>query len=511
MSEILEVLYQWSHGVGQRKIHRSLGLSRNTIKGIIKQAEKLGLSPNACDEVMIKNIYEQISGLKAKEKKPHYPVDLKLEPYREKIKHWLETPSMTVIQIYRLLTEMEPPVHLGINSLHRYIHRHFKDTPKATMNIPTIAGEQAQVDFGAVGLMKECGTGKYKKAYVFVMTLSHSRYRFIYFVFRQDVQTWIDCHRRAFNFFGGVPKTILLDNLKAGVIKPDIYDPTINRSYAEMERHYGFVVDPAKVRTPEHKGKVERSVTIVKQQVVAGREFFDINDANEYGIRWCTDEISERVTRTTGEKPRDRFIRDEKEKLLPLPKDFFECPVWSDVKVGRDQHVCFYGSFYSVPEKYIEQTLSVRATPTIVQFYQGISCIKTHPAATAKGQWVTDFNDLNPGAQHYLKITPEYCLKQASVHGEATLSFFKSFLKKPSITRLRKAGAILRLADIYGSSRLESACLRALSFGSNEYKALVNILDKGLDLQPLIKKSSPSHAELCVGAFLRDPSEFTVH
>lgn len=105
------------------------------------------------------------------------------------------------------------------------------------------------------------------------MTLSYSRHKFVRFVFRQDIDTWLDCHERAFAFFGGVPQRIILDNLKSGVIKPDIYDPTLNRAYADMERHFGFVADPARVRTPKHKGKVERAVPIVRKHLLAGRIF----------------------------------------------------------------------------------------------------------------------------------------------------------------------------------------------------------------------------------------------
>lgn len=511
MSEVLEVIYQWLHGTPQRKISRSLGISRNTVKSIIEQAKKLGLSLRETDEQKLMQMSEQITKLRTSRASAVRQVDVKLKDWHEQIEAWLEIPSMTVKQIWRLLSEKNPPVCIGINSLHRYIHRNFTKMPSVTMTIPTIAGSQAQVDFGYVGLMKDPSRNKYRKAYVFIMTLSHSRHRFVYFVFRQDSRTWIDCHWRAFVFFGGIPQTILLDNLKAGVLKPDIYDPIINRAYSEFERHCGFIADPAKVRTPEHKGKVERSVTIIKQQVIAGREFKDIHDANQYARHWALEEIANRITRTTGETPKERFLRDEKHKLLPLPETLFECPIWSDVIVGRDQHVCFLGAFYSIPEKYIKMKLSVRATTTIVQFYKGSCCVKTHPIAINKGQWLTDLNDLHTSAQFFLKNTPELCMEQAILHGHQTLKLIKMVLEKPSTTRLRKANAILRLAKTYGSSRLEAACCRALFFCSTDYKTIENILEKNLDMQPLTEKQIHSEEELSEGAFLRNANEFTVH
>src|SRR3990167_1043845 len=169
-----------------------------------------------------------------------------------------------------------------MTSFLKLVPLHFAELVRATstVHLEIEAGQQAQVDFGYVGLMKDPISGKMHKAWAFIMTLSYSRYRFVRFVFRQDIKTWIDCHIRAFNFYGCVPKTVLLDNLKSGILKPDIYDPTINRTYAELERYYGFIADPAKVRIARHKGRVERSVSICRQQILAGRIFKDIEEAN---------------------------------------------------------------------------------------------------------------------------------------------------------------------------------------------------------------------------------------
>src|SRR5690606_36271058 len=107
------------------------------------------------------------------------------------------------------------------------------------------------------------------------------------FVFTQDQLTWAQIHISAFQFFGGVPARIILDNLKAGVIKPDIYDPTLNETYSELSRFYGFAIDPAKAYKPEHKGKVERSVRIVKEQLIAGKSYSDVSCANIESAKWC--------------------------------------------------------------------------------------------------------------------------------------------------------------------------------------------------------------------------------
>src|SRR4030066_236760 len=153
--------------------------------------------------------------------------------------------------------------------------------PFVPVRIEVEAGSQAQVDLGYAGMMVDPATGKLRRAWAFIMTLSFSRHRFVRFIFRSDVRNWIDSHIRAFEFFGGVPTSVVLDNLKAGVIKADLYDPTLNRAYGGLERHYGFGADPAKAGKPRHKGKVERGVPVVRKHLLAGRTFRDIEEANQ--------------------------------------------------------------------------------------------------------------------------------------------------------------------------------------------------------------------------------------
>lgn len=512
MTEITAVLYRWVKGASQREIYRSLGLSRNTVRSLVEGAKKQGLTVGEQDEDKILSVSHKLIDARTLHRARNRPTEEKLKPFHEQIEKWLAMPYITIKQIWRLLHEQNPPVEIGVTSLHRYVNQHFQESKiNVTVPLSTIAGEQAQVDFGYVGLMKDPVSGKMRKTQAFAMTLSHSRLRFVYFVFRQDTATWIDCHRRAFEFFDGVPKTILLDNLKAGVLKADLYDPTLNRAYAECERHYGFTADPAKVRTPEHKGKVERSITIIKQQVVAARDHDDIHNANAYAEDWALNIIAHVVTRTTGETPMVRFERDDKPALLPLPDKPFECPTWSEAKVGRDQHVTFKGSFYSVSEKYVGKTVSIRATLSVVRLYYQHNIIKIHAVATHKGQWQTDMADLNKAAQHYLKNTPALCISKAEVIGQATHQLVQSVLEKSTTSKLRKAQAILRLAETYGNTRLEAACHRALAFDTTEYSALQNILSQKLDKKALVSEPSLSTAELSEGAFLRNPNEFTVH
>jgi len=502
MIEISEILYRWNRGDSKKNICRSLGISRNTVKEIIRLASYLGVKQGISSQERVDEISRLI--IEARYNKPKNPnsIQMRLSKRHVQLEAWNEEAHMTITQMLRLLAESGEIV--SETSLRTYIRKHFVRPQNVTVHLVTIPGKQAQVDYGYVGMMLDPIEDKQRRTYAFIMTLSHSRHRFVYFVFRQDVSTWIDCHIRAFHFFCGVPETILLDNLKAGVIKPHIYDPTINRSYAELERHYGFVADPAKIRKPEHKGKVERNVTIIRQQILAGRNHKDINAANEYAAHWCRNEVAHRVTRTTGETPWERYIRDEKNKLLALPSQEFERPIWQSGIVHNDHHIVFEGSFYSVATEYISKTVWIRATLRVIKIYYEEQLIKIHIRATKKGQWVTDPKDYPESAREFLAKTPKACLGIAETIGEFVYKIIAAILKKCTITNQRKSQAILRLADQYGATRLNQACKRALEFDNLKYESIKRILDLNLDQEQSYEVKAASSK----GAYLRHPNEF---
>ena len=358
---------------------------------------------------------------------------------------------------------------------------------KYTVHLLTSPGQEAQVDFGYVGLMKS-EAGISRKTYAFVMSLSHSRYRYVEFVFSQDQVTWAQLHINAYQFFGGVPLRIVLDNLKAGVLKPNIYDPTLNETYSELSRFYGFAIDPAKIFKPEHKGKVERSVRIVKEQLIAGRSYADISYANTEAMRWCKFEISHRICSSMGKTPIDVFEQEEKPQLLPLPSGFFDIPEWSVAKIHRDHHFVVKGNFYSVPTRYISNEINVRIGLKTVSAYYQNKIIKTHPRNYGKGQWITDQKDYPESALYHLENTSAICLELATSIGHATYQIIQCSVKSDTKVGLRKAQAILRLAEKYSKERLEAACLRASKYDNYTYNSLCNILSNELDK---IKTPSP--------------------
>jgi len=353
------------------------------------------------------------------------------------------------------------------------------------------------------------GNGKNRKLYVFVMTLSHSRYRYVEFTFSQDQVSWAQLHINAFNFFGGMPRRIILDNLKAGVVKPDIYDPTLNETYSELSRFYGFTIDPAKVYKPEHKRKVERSIRIVREQLIAGKLYQNITEANAEAIKWCRNEISHRVCTTTGSKPIDIFLLEEKERLIPIPSGIFDMPIWTICTVQKDHHFVVKGNFYSVPTKYIGEEVSIRiGLKTVIAYYKH-QIIKTHPKNYDKGKWITDEKDYPKSALYYLENDPEKCLNSAKSIGNATCQITSKILASGSRIALRKVQAILRLSGMYGNNRLEAACLRAVTYDNYAYKAISNILKNNLDQQSALNLERSKAKNVKASAYIRDPGEYS--
>jgi transposase len=507
MNEIVEVVYQWHQGAGFKSISRSLGLDRKTVRKYIRSAQLAGITRSSPfpEEMSLVSKLKDISSSSPLRETPAQDV---LALHREWMAEKIKAEHITAKQVWRLLRE-RAEIAVSYPTVKRYLRAQFQfGGPSVCVRLEVEPGTQAQVDFGYAGLMEDPVSGKRRRAWAFIMSLSYSRHRFVRFVFRQDIPTWIDCHIRAFEFFGGVPASVVLDNLKAGVVKPDIYDPTINKAYAELERHYGFVADPAKVASPKLKGKVERNVGVVRRHLLAGRSFRDVEEANERALRWCKEEIGMEIHGTTKRKPYEVFLREESSHLRPLPPERFQCPKWKTCTVHPDHHVVFDHSYYSLPTRFIGQDVWVRGDDRLVRVFLGPELIKTHCKAPRPGTWVTALSDYPPEKLAYLMPAPTYCRRRAAEVGPQTEILVRKILADNAMRNLRKAQAVIRLAEKYGQERMEAASERSLFFGNFHYRAIKRILERGLE-ETADAKPPAAQLSLLGLRFLRDPSYFT--
>ncbi|MBF0107203.1 MAG: IS21 family transposase, partial [Deltaproteobacteria bacterium] len=268
-----------------------------------------------------------------------------------------------------------------------------------------------------------------RKAWCFLMTLSCSRHCYAEVVFRQDIQTWIACHRNAFEFFGGVPDKIVMDNLKAAIIKVVLYEPLVNRTYREFAAHYNFVISPCLPGHPEHKGKVERGVPYVRNSFWKGSEFADRQQANISLIDWIMNTAGLRIHGTTKQKPLLVFETIEKQCLQALPITAYILSLWKNADVRRDCHVTIEGSFYSAPHHLRDEPVLIQSTETVVRIYHKNLLVATH-LKTEPGQRRTINAHYPPHKVAYLEKTPQWCLARAKDNGPFTHQFVDVLLTR---------------------------------------------------------------------------------
>jgi transposase len=394
------------------------------------------------------------------------------------------------------------------SSVWRFVSRLEPPRPDVVVRIEVKAGEEAQVDFGDAGQLLDPQSGQLRAAWAFVMALSWSRHLYVEFVFDQKVATWLRCHRHAFEYFGGVPACVVVDNLKAAVVRASWDNPEVQRAYRECAEHYGFLIAPCRPRTPEHKGKVEQGgVHYVKRNFLAGRKPSAIGDANQAVLQWCEPVAGQRIHGTTKQKPLLRFRTVEQAALRPLPGMPYEPSAWKHVKLPRDCYLVFEQAFYSAPYSLVGQSLWLRAGARTVEVYNAAyQRVTLHDRATAPGQRLTRSEHLPPAKVPGLLLSRPLCQAQAAAIGPQTATLVEALLAHRPEDRRRTAGRLLRLADRFTPQRLEAACARAQTYGDGDYVTVKRILEENLDQSPVtVAWPTPSTPH----PFARTAAEFT--
>jgi transposase len=356
------------------------------------------------------------------------------------------------------------------------------------MHINRKPGELLEVDWaGQTASVVDRITGEIRPAYVFVATLASSGYSYVEAFLTQNQESWTLAHIHAFEFFGGTTRIITPDNLKTGVDKADKRTPVINKTYNELAEHYGCVVIPARVRKPKDKPSVEGAVGGITTWIIMAlrnRTFFNINDLN--------DAIAEKLI-AYNEKPFQKkqgnrltaFLEDEKEYLNPLPKERYEMAIWKKLTPGFNYHIEHEKNFYSVPYEYIRHEMDVRVTLSAVEVFYNNLRICSHPRAHGKpGQYRTIPEHMPEKHKAHTEWNAERFLSWAKSIGESTNIVIATILSSHKIEQqgYRTCIGILKLADRYGTNRLEAACEKALSYTpSPSYKNIDTILKSGSD------------------------------
>ncbi len=361
----------------------------------------------------------------------------------------------------------------------------------ADVAIPVVTepGHVAQVDFKFAGLVHDPDQNCPRKAWIFVMVLGHSRHMFAKVVFDQRAETWQRLHVEAFAHFGGVPRVIVPDNLKAAVVKATFVageDPHLHQGYRELARHHGFTIDPAPPLDPAKKGKVEAGCKYVGNNFLATLpEGLDIDVVNRRLQLWVAEVAGLRVHGTTHRQPLRVFESEERGALLPLPAHPYLVTVWKQAKVHRDSHVAFDKRLYSVPFQYLGATASVRATPTSVQVYVGDVMVARHDRCST-GLFST-FDEHLPAERVSLRHRDAaFWTSRAAYLGPEVQALVAEVLALAGpVNPVRRVMGIIALLEKHPRERADNAARRARYFGMRTCAEVGEMLRKGLDFQPL--------------------------
>jgi transposase len=486
--DVTEIFIHWHAGRSISEVSASLGVDRKTIRKYLAPAVAAGIAPGGPAmttrewAALVVGWFPQLADTKLRQ--VTWP---QIGRHRDYITEMLKA-GVTQATIHQRLRD-EHGLSASVASLKRYVAANLPEEVRRDRVVvlrdeaDTPPGEEAQIDYGHLGYWLDPVSGKRRRVWAFVMVLACSRHMFVRPVLTMDQRAWTEAHLEAFAFFGGVPRRLVPDNLRTGVDKPDLYDPKINRSYAELAAHYGVLVDPARRGKPRDKARIERPMPYLRDSFWRGRQFASLPAMQAAAVVWCRDVAGKRAHRSlSGAAPGSVFVAVEAQTLQPLPARPFVLATWSTAMVGPDIHAKVGKTIYSVPWRFIGQRVDARETFTIVQIFHNGRLVATHGRKVQGKQ--TDFSHYPPEKIAFRMRTPTWCRTRAGEIGPACTQVIAGLLEVNALFRLRAAQGVLGLADKYGTVRLEAACAKAIAVGDPSYRTVKGILLAGAETDP---------------------------
>jgi len=427
-----------------------------------------------------KTVAKVIKNIEAGIEIPQYkPRGSLIDAYREKVLKLLDK-GLNGVRIHEELSR--DGFKGSYPTAKRYINK-LKRSQNIFVRINTEPGEEAQVDFGYVGITKD-DSGKNKKTWIFNMRLSYSRLDYFQKVYDQKVETFIAAHIHAFEFFGGVPEYVRIDNLKSAILEASFYEPLYQQAYKDFAKYYGFSPLPCRIAKPNDKGKVESGIKFVKGNFFKGRAFTSGKDLDCQLKAWNRT-ANGRIHGTTRKVPIDVFTEEEKSILSPLPPVRFVISKISTRKVYHDCHIYVDYNYYSVPYEYVGKNVDIEITESLVKVYYAGKRIALHKRIAGRGSFSTleshypsfkifDTTENQKALRQKMKEMGPYCGK-----------FFDKVLSQKPKSASSIARGVLSLKKLYPDSVIEASCKRALFYGAIEYRVVKSICSSSAYVLPL--------------------------
>ncbi len=504
--EIREILRLWLQGRGLREVARLSGADRKTVRRYVDRARSCGLDRDggACqltDELLA----TVITGVRPSRPNGKSEAWDTVAAQHEQIREWLAQ-GLTLTKVHTLLGRRG--VVVSYRTLHRYATTELGFGQKqATVRVADgEPGAEVQVDFGRLGMLTDAADGRRRVVHGLIFTAVYSRHTFVYPTYRQTLNEVIAGFEAAWAFFDGVFAVVIPDNMKAIVDKADAIDPRLNDSFREYAESRGFVVDPARIRSPRDKPRVERCVSYARSNFFGGEQFRDLGDCRERAQQWCAEVAGMRVHGTTRCRPAEVFATDEQPTLRPLPDEAFDIPTWTHPKVAPDRHVQIARSLYSVPGELIGRRLDARVDAHTVKLYWRGELIKVHPLM-APGRRHTDPADLPAEVSVYAMRDLNALQRKASAHGTHVGGYAAAVLEHPlPWTKMRQVYRLLGLVRRHGAAAVDDACRRALDAEVIDVGLIDRMLSRGTGEQLPLPGAPPAAAS----RFVRASTDFAV-
>ena len=475
--EIQEIIRRWQAGLSQRRIASGMGLSRQTVRRYIDAAEAAGLTPDGpepSEEQLAALATLSLSGPRQVEA----PSEELLSPWAEQIERWLETDRLQLTRIQELLAGRGCEV--SYTTLRRFIRRRgWRHRLPSTVRMDDgPPGEVAEMDFGRLGFIRDPESGRRRAVWALVVVWRYSRHCFVWPTTSQKLDAVIEGLEEAWAFFGGVPRYLVIDNFPAAVAGADALHPRFTRGFLEYARHRGFITDPARVRHPRDKPRVERSIPYVRERLFKGGDFRDVVDLRSAARSWCLEVAGQRIHGTTRRRPLEVFREEELPLLSPWDGEPYEVPDWRTATVHPDHHIACQYALYSVPSTACppRQKVEVQLGSKLVRIYHRGQLIKVHPRQRRGGR-ATDPNDYPAELTPYTRRAPDWIQRRAAELGEAVGAYAERLFEGSlPWAKLRQGHKLLRLAERYSPDRLDAACRRALEVDLIDVRRLERIL-----------------------------------
>jgi len=472
IKEVLRLKYETE--LSNRVIAGACKVSNSTVGEYLKRAEAAGISW-PLGEIGEEELYQKLFPEKAVVTERKYPL-----PDWEEIQRDKRKKGVTLQLLWQEYKEKYPEGY-RYSRFCEYFQRWKDSQVEPRRHIEHTGGEQMQVDYAGLKIpVTDPETGEISQVSVFVAILPASNYIYAEAQSSENQCNWNNGHVRALEYFGGVPKIVVPDNLRTGITKPNYYEPGVNLAYQDLAEYYRFAVLPARVRRPRDKGAGENGVQNVERWVIAplrNCKFFSVHEVN-LAFREKLDRLNNKVMQSVGRTRRQEFEEIDQPNLRPLPEKPYEYAERKTATVNMDYHIEFDEHLYSVPHALIHQVVDVFATERMVEIRHHGKSVAIHPRNFRKGRFSTLREHMPANHQFMEDINPERLIEWAIRIGPQTAALVEATLRSRPFPEqaYRSCLGILSLARKYDPVLLEQACQSVFEAKEFSYKALVQEL-----------------------------------